>query len=78
MSIIFVSLLLPSGVDMVIMHSLRLHYNFCAIYKKKRVPIIEYRSSERELMSTKLLLLICLLLSIGFVSADDLFDAFKL
>ena len=78
MSIFFVHLLLQSGVDMVIMHSLRQHYNFCAVYKKKRVPIIEYHSSERELMSKRLLLLICLLLSIGFLSADDLFDAFKL
>ena len=76
MSIIFVSLLLPSGVDMVIIHSLRQHYNFCAVYKKKRVSIIEYHSFEKEIMSKKLLLLICLLLSIGFVSADDLFDAF--
>lgn len=46
MSIFFVHLLLQSGVDMVIMHSLRLHYNFCAVYKKKRVPIIDYHSSE--------------------------------
>jgi hypothetical protein len=74
----FVHLLLQSGVDMVIMHSLRQHYNFCAVYKKKRVPIIEYHQTEKEIMSKRLLLLICLLQSIGFLSADDLFGAFKL
>jgi len=78
MSIFFVPLLLQTGVNMVFMHSLRQHYNFCAIYMKKRVPIIEYHSSERELMSKRLLLLICLLLSIGFLSADDLFGAFQI
>ena len=78
MSIFFVPLLLQTGVNMVFMHSLRQHYNFCAIYMKKRVPIIEYHSSERELMSKRLLLLICFLLSIGFLSADDMFSAFQI
>lgn len=76
MSIFFVHLLLQTGVNIVIMHSLRQHYNFCAIYKKERVLIIEYHPTEKEIMSKRLFLLICLLLSIGFVSADDLFDAF--